>query len=1216
MEVVEVEFNSQEQYDNAYMDVDVWIELKKSGSASEAYRIPVFWDGGNVFRARLVATSPGDWTWNIINETVENSDRGFVGRSGSFRADAADASTNPNNHGFIRVDPNTNRTLEYADGTPFFYTADTSWSALTAVFGYDRANDISGISFQDYIRARKNQGFNGLNVIASFPDDTYLEQQGRNLDRPGTRTGLWASETWGKKTAANGETPFALKRRGQPVTDDLQEVDYKRIKPEYWQAVDERMQFLSDQGFVTLFESVRRHERWPFRAQDEKNAFYNYIRYLWARYGCYNMIFSWVHHDTNSGNVYPGWRELVSHANNELYNRIGDYKMPYGQPRTAMSFNTSLDNWEKDIPSALDIQNVSNSERNETMHEWLMDIYDHRPAKPALNLEPFYPGWGVHSSNEINPGLDDTTMAQMQMYGSVLSGGLAGHAWGDAWYSGAATSTGRNRADGGTIVPNNDPQVNALDRFDSRAMGHLKSFILDPGHDYRRLKPAADANLSDSQGLVHTLAISDDKAFALGFFTGNSEPNPPALPLLTNLTASKTYLFEWWDVTNGGWISAGDIKTNNTGGLQPPTLPNNDQSKNWAYRIRESDDINGDDGDLDKVSTTIRINAGGRKVFHNGDTFSADTYFNTGNTLDRPQTGLKGSFKTFRYSPSQVMGYDIPLDNGEYTVKLHFAELWFGATGGGSGGAGSRVFDVRLEGDLVEDDLDVFAQVGAEAVLTRTYTVNVTDGELEIDFSSLASDGGTRHPIVNAIEILRIDDSEPAITHGLVGHWPLDESNGVSANDVSGQGYTGLLERGLTFDNNKTSGQIGGAVIFDGSDDRISLPDIDDGLQSSFSVSAWVRPSNAEGGYQGVFGSTTSGGFMMFINQGKLAFTVPTNESGRKLVSEGTIQNNVWQMITCTFDGRDMHWYINGKNVHNESLSGTWNDRSVAWIGWSGWGEEYFEGGIDDVRLFNNALTEQQVFSLFEEVNVSTTLVNLASEANLSMEGTENWQDSAYPLRNIHDGNIDNRAHSNNTFQPGTEVFVQYDLDTPHAITRARIIEDSAGNHKIDSWKIQWFDGSSWQDAFAFRLSDTNDWQEEDFEDIPNVSSIRLVVTVPDTGDPRAEVQELEIWGQETVTTGTGLPIGTSLASATLEGRLDMEVFRVYPNPTNGTITVTGLLSGTQLELIAFSGSKVASETVTVNGNVQMDLSTYARGIYVLRISNGAEVVTRKIVLH
>ncbi len=1008
MEVVEITFNSQQQYDNPYMDVDVWIDLKKSGSTNEVYRIPVFWDGGNVFRARLVATSPGNWTWNIINGTVENRDQGFIGKSGSFTADAADVGSNPNNRGFIRVDPSTNRTLEYADGTPFFYTADTSWSALTAVFGFDRSNDITGISFQDYILARKKQGFNGLNLIASFPDDTYLQQRGRNLDRPGTESGLWSSKTWGKKTSPSGATPFEMKRRGQPVTDDSQEVDYKRIVPEYWQSVDKRMQFLSDQGFVTLFESVRRHERWPFRTQTEKNAFYNYTRYLWARYGCYNMIFSWVHHDTNSGNVYPKWQELVRHADSELNKKIGDHKMPYGQPRTAMSYNTSLRNWENNIPSALDVQNVSNAERDETMHEWLRDIYNYQNStKPALNLEPFYPGWGLHSSNEINAGLNDVTMAQMQMYGSVLSGGLAGHAWGDAWYAGAAASTGRSQADGGTIVPSNDPQVNALNRFESQAMGHLRRFILDSGHDYRRLRPAAHTNLSNSQGFVHTLSISDDKTFALGFFTADSRSNRAALPRLTNLTASKTYRFEWWDVTNGGWISAGDITTNNTGTLQPPTVPNNDRTKNWAYRIRSGSDTAQKNEVEQNNDFVLRINAGGGATTHNGDSYVADTYFNTGSTLDRPQTGLDGPAKTFRYSSSQVMGYDIPVDNGEYTVRLYFAELWFGATEGGSGGKGSRVFDVRMEGDLVEDNLDVFAQVGKDAVLTRTYKVSVSDGALDIEFSSLASVGGTRHPIINAIEILGIDgdvtveDSDKPSADGLVGHWQLDASNGVRATDASSNRHHGTLTGGITFTNNSVNGPVQSALDFSGVDEFISLPDIDQSVDNQFTLAAWINPDHNTGDYQGIAGTHTVSGFMTFVRNGSLVFALDTDE-GRKLLSHGRIVSNQWQHIAVSYDGSTMTWFIDGDEVGSEAHTGQVLDRNVGYIGWSGWGKEYFEGGIDDVRLFNNALTEQQVSSLFEEGNVNTTPVSLALKAKLSLESTENSTAESGQLGFVH----------------------------------------------------------------------------------------------------------------------------------------------------------------------------------------------------------------------
>ena len=152
---------------------------------------------------------------------------------------------------------------------------------------------------------------------------------------------------------------------------------------------------------------------------------------------------------------------------------------------------------------------------------------------------------------------------------------------------------------------------------------------------------------------------------------------------------------------------------------------------------------------------SLSINSGGTSTTYNNETFADDQYFDTGSTLDRPQTGLPEPYQTFRFSRSQQMRYTIPVPNGEYTVKLHFAELWFGATGGGAGGTGLRVFDVSLESNLVENDLDIYAEVGAEAMLVKTHTVNVTDGELNIDFDSRDEVGGQRHPVINGIEIIR-----------------------------------------------------------------------------------------------------------------------------------------------------------------------------------------------------------------------------------------------------------------------------------------------------------------------------------------------------------------------------------------------------------------------------------------------------------------------------
>ncbi len=159
----------------------------------------------------------------------------------------------------------------------------------------------------------------------------------------------------------------------------------------------------------------------------------------------------------------------------------------------------------------------------------------------------------------------------------------------------------------------------------------------------------------------------------------------------------------------------------------------------------------------------LRINTGGSEQNYEGETFAADSYFDTGLTLDRPQTGLPEPFQTFRFSRSQQMNYDIPVPDGEYMVKLYFAELWFGATGGGSGGVGSRVFDVTMEGVLAEDNLDIFAEVGPDAMLVKSHTVTVTGGILNVHFDSRDEVGGERHPVINAIEIIGNSASEPMI---------------------------------------------------------------------------------------------------------------------------------------------------------------------------------------------------------------------------------------------------------------------------------------------------------------------------------------------------------------------------------------------------------------------------------------------------------------------
>ena len=152
-------------------------------------------------------------------------------------------------------------------------------------------------------------------------------------------------------------------------------------------------------------------------------------------------------------------------------------------------------------------------------------------------------------------------------------------------------------------------------------------------------------------------------------------------------------------------------------------------------------------------SPVYRINAGGPQVTNSIGTFAADAYYSPipGNTFSIPTT-ISGTtngemYQTERFGTNGTFSYAFPVTNGNYTVVLHFAEIYWTS-------AGKRLFDVSIEGNKVLDNYDIFKKVGAFTATSETFSVNVTDGTLNLYFSSLPVDGGVDQPKVSAIEIL------------------------------------------------------------------------------------------------------------------------------------------------------------------------------------------------------------------------------------------------------------------------------------------------------------------------------------------------------------------------------------------------------------------------------------------------------------------------------
>lgn len=144
----------------------------------------------------------------------------------------------------------------------------------------------------------------------------------------------------------------------------------------------------------------------------------------------------------------------------------------------------------------------------------------------------------------------------------------------------------------------------------------------------------------------------------------------------------------------------------------------------------------------------IRIDSGSSTAYTtaDGQRWKSDQGYLNGKTADRGSIEITDAaddrlYQTERYGLS---GYSIPVQNGTYQVRLHFAETYDRITA-----SGQRLFDVNVEGQEIEA-LDIFKETGGRnRALVKTADVSITDGNLDIDFDPLV-----QLPIISAIEVI------------------------------------------------------------------------------------------------------------------------------------------------------------------------------------------------------------------------------------------------------------------------------------------------------------------------------------------------------------------------------------------------------------------------------------------------------------------------------
>ncbi|QMU26933.1 choice-of-anchor tandem repeat GloVer-containing protein [Adhaeribacter radiodurans] len=157
--------------------------------------------------------------------------------------------------------------------------------------------------------------------------------------------------------------------------------------------------------------------------------------------------------------------------------------------------------------------------------------------------------------------------------------------------------------------------------------------------------------------------------------------------------------------------------------------------------------------------STIRLNSGGDAVSTSLGNFRADAYFRGSTSISSTASPISNTTNDALYQDNRRVtnagdsfSYNVPVTNGTYSVKLHFAEIYYSA-------AGKRKFNVTAEGTSWLSNYDIYvAAGGAKKAVIATKNVTVTDGTLNLNFISKVDKA-----CVAAIEVVPVAGADRSI---------------------------------------------------------------------------------------------------------------------------------------------------------------------------------------------------------------------------------------------------------------------------------------------------------------------------------------------------------------------------------------------------------------------------------------------------------------------
>lgn len=583
-EKVEITLTATGKYANPYTDVEVWVDLKGPHFNK---RCPGFWDSGQTYRVRVTSLEPGKWGW------VSGSNRpdpGLVGKSGSFVSVAwteAEKQENPTRRGFPRATPN-GHALQYADGTPYFIMGDFFYPASTWRYRWRDSDETFAVDtpeagFKDLVKFRKTQGFNTLFIISSYGAWAYDGYPATFKDQAGVP--IRAAWPNGDEDRAedmpneDGERPFFFP--GKAVGYPNIAPDYMRLNPSYFRYLDKKIDYANAQGFQVFLETLRRdvgpYLKAYYGATDtdmSKNAVFQYIRYIFARYQANAVYFGIIHQDVGEETLQPvlkprDWKVALD----GYHKKYGP--PPFGQLVTTNISGSTYRAWgHTDQAAWLTMHQVGNSPRDHRSSELLLEMFNLPNPIPAYNQEPWY-------ISDDTP--EERCRNRSTMYSCLLNGGIAGVAY-------QAKGLTRGNRENSSKFANMWVSIKWKSADEVRL---AKAFMMTHGARYQDLAPHREllsvfkTGDARQEGWAYCMRTDDKTLFKLYFEKNVTRPD------LSGALPNAVYKAQWFDPRTGAWsnVGSGTLTSDGQGRIALPACPTS--ADDWGLSLSPSAGVPG-----------------------------------------------------------------------------------------------------------------------------------------------------------------------------------------------------------------------------------------------------------------------------------------------------------------------------------------------------------------------------------------------------------------------------------------------------------------------------------------------------------------------------------------------------------------------------------------------------------------------------------------------